>query len=187
MIVINFCFDLGLFILERHTVLNLRKALIKPICRFTGRQGVQMIKQLKFRRNTKGRRGFTMIELLTVILIVSILAAVSMAIMRGRIESAKWSEANAMAGTVRRAVYAYTTDNGVDATRARFLGENLSVATIRLALGFDAMDLSGKYFVPGDFTVTAIDSRGTAEITVTGSRPGAPQGIKILRIDGSWQ
>jgi hypothetical protein len=49
------------------------------------------------------------------------------------------------------------------------------------------MDLSGKYFVPGDFTVTAIDSRGTAEITVTGSRPGAPQGIKILRIDGSWQ
>jgi general secretion pathway protein G len=39
-------------------------------------------------------KGFTLVELMVVILIVSILAAVAIPILRGRIDAAKWSEGN---------------------------------------------------------------------------------------------
>jgi prepilin-type N-terminal cleavage/methylation domain-containing protein len=129
------------------------------------------------------RKGFTLIELMVVILIVGILAAASIPLMRGRIDSAKWAEGNSTAGTIKSAVRVYFAEHG---SAAAVTGA-LSDAGRQTALGFTAGDLTGTYFVPGDYNVTAVDANGNATITVTGSTANAPTGTKTLSVSGTWQ
>lgn len=129
-------------------------------------------------------KGFTLIELMVVILIVGILAAASIPLMRGRIDSAKWSEANAIAGTVRSAVRVAFAE---DADAAGDLSGKLSVEGTQQTLGFEATDLTGTYFVPGDFNIDSVSDDGVATVTVTGSQGNAPEGSKTLAEDGSWK
>jgi prepilin-type N-terminal cleavage/methylation domain-containing protein len=128
------------------------------------------------------RKGFTLIELMVVILIVGILAAASIPLMRGRIDSAKWAEGNSTAGTIKSAVRVYFAENG---SGAAVIG-NLGTGSIQTALGFTAGDLTGTYFVPGDYAITAVDANGNATITVTGSIANAPTGTKTLSATGTW-
>lgn len=127
-------------------------------------------------------KGFTLIELMVVILIVGILAAASVPMMRGRIDSAKWSEANATAGTIKSAIRVYFAEYG-DSTP---LTGVLSDSARQTLLGFNDADLTGTYFVPGNYNVDSVDSNGNAAVTVTGSQSNAPTGSKTLSITGSW-
>jgi len=122
-------------------------------------------------------KGFTLIELMVVILIVGILAAASIPLMRGRIDSAKWAEANAMAGTIQSAARVYFAEKGTIAT-----------TTTMTELGFSAGDLTGTYFDSGDFAISAVDtSTGKVEVTVTGDGVGkTPSGTYKLEQDGDW-
>ena len=128
-------------------------------------------------------KGFTLIELMVVILIVGILAAASVPMMRGRIDSAKWSEANATAGTIKSAVRVYFAEYG-DATP--LIGA-LNDATRQTLLGFNSADLTGTYFGSSDYSITAVDATsGQATVQVTGSQTNAPTGTKTLSATGSW-
>ena len=131
-------------------------------------------------RNSK---AFTLVELMVVVMIVAILAGVAIPLMQGRIDSAKWSEANAAAGTISTAIRAYFAE---DPTAAAALSGTLGTEATRLVLGFDAADLTGTYFVPGDYTITSVNSStGIAVITVTASG-GDPPGSYQLEADGDW-
>jgi prepilin-type N-terminal cleavage/methylation domain-containing protein len=125
------------------------------------------------------RKGFTLIELMVVILIVSILAGVAIPLMQGRIDSAKWSEANAAAGTIRTAVRAYFAEHGSAPTGA------LSSGTTAADLGFNSADLTGTYFAPSNYTIDSVNSDGLAEISVTAGT-GLTGTYKLLT-NGEWQ
>jgi len=133
----------------------------------------------------KSRKGFTLVELMVVILIVGILAAVAIPLMQGRIDKAKWSEANATAGTIRTAVRAYAAETSV--LIAQGLSGTLGVGTTQSKLGFIASDLEGTYFTAADYTISLVNASGIAKITVTGSKTVAPTGTYVLLdTDGSW-
>lgn len=133
------------------------------------------------------RCGFTLMELMIVIFIVAVLAAVLAPFLQGRIDEAKWSEACSAAGTIRGAVRSYAAEVGITEAQA-LMGKNLSDENTQSLLGFHAQDCEGTYFESDDYTITSIGADGMAVITVTGgSKANSPTGSFVLRADGTWE
>lgn len=129
----------------------------------------------------KNKKGFTLIELMVVILIVAILAAVAIPILRGRIEAAKWSEGAAIAGTIKVAAkVAYAEDS----SPANITLLTAPVTGIMVELGFNTNDLDGQYFDDTNFIITGFDLGGNATITV--SAPAALTGSGVLDATLGW-
>jgi len=132
------------------------------------------------------RKGFTLIELMVVILIVGILAAVAIPIMRGRIDSAKWSEANASAGSIRTAVRAYIAEKGPNYTNYAADIEG-TLTAVGPTLGFSATDLDGAYFNQVNYVVSdVVADPPSCVVTVISTHAEGPPGTGVLAGDGSW-
>ena len=138
----------------------------------------------------KKRKGFTLIELMVVILIVGILAAVAIPIMRGRIDAAKWSEGRAGAGSIRTAARAFCAEKGPDwgGTWANVTLANLG---FNITAAAESGDLDGKYFSDEAYAV-AFTAYDTYTVTVTpGSslnrteKPTTPSVITLNQA-GTW-
>ena len=133
------------------------------------------------------RKGFTLVELMVAILIVGILATVSVPIVRGRIDTAKWVEAKASAGAVKTAVRAYiATSDSVQAGYSDIEG-SLGTTSVASTLGFTDEALNGTYFYQSDYVISDVDGTlGRCVVTVTSTHPKGPSGTGVLDADGSW-
>ena len=105
----------------------------------------------------RAKRGFTMVELMVVVLIVGILAAVAVPLMSGRIDASKWSEAKAAMGTIASGLRAYAAEKG-SFTSAPSLSD----------IGLSNNDLDGTYFTHEAYAITsATASSGQVSYVIT--------------------
>jgi len=104
----------------------------------------------------KRKKGFTLVELMTVVIIVGILAAIAVPLYRNNVRRAMASEGAALLGAVRTAERVY-------------YAEHNTYTSDKDALGVDAS--GNKYFT--DYTITSADENGfTAQTTGTGDAEG---------------
>lgn len=134
----------------------------------------------------KSRTAFTLIELMVVVLIVSILAAVMIPIIRGRIDSAKWTEGKAIMGSIATSIRAYAAEHGENGDLPNTFRSG------NTGLGFAAGDLDGTYFTENSFSFTVttllpLDFTVTGDATVSTS-PDAPSTPATYQLDeaGQW-
>lgn len=121
----------------------------------------------------KSRRGFTLVELMVVILIVAILATVAMPlVLRNHINEAKWSEGKAIMGSIAAAIRAWGIQRGSDYDSS----PDAAYPSTLAELGFISRDCTGTYFVDTDFSfkVTAVGPPPQFTITCTPSKSNAP-------------
>ena len=95
----------------------------------------------------KKQKGYSLAELLTVVLIALVLAVIALSLMRGRVDSAKWSEGKARAGMIATAIRAWNAGHNIAGSWTNAPG-SLDAGT----LGFQENDLKGKYFDKSNFT-----------------------------------
>ena len=126
-------------------------------------------------------KGYTLWELLIVVFIVMLLASALIPLMRGHIEDSKWTEGVTAAGMIQQVVKTYHIQTGI------LITGRINDSGVMHSLNLEETDLTGRFFVPGDYEVVSVDVDGGAAVRVTGSQPQAPSGSRTLYPDGRWE
>jgi len=128
-------------------------------------------------------RGYSLAELLTVILIVGMLAAIAIPLMRGRVDSARWSEGKASAGTIATAIRAWIAGYNMPGSWTNAPG-SLDAGK----LGFGENDLNGTYFNQDNFTWVVNYDGESLQYAITITKPVASWKPDQMVLDtGVWQ
>ena len=143
----------------------------------------------KLRERSQGESGFTLVELLVVMLILGLLAAIAIPAFFNQRDKARDSQAKVYDRTAETAMETYATDNGGNyaaATAAKLQGieSTLNGATISAvtvpAGGADTTTNSYKVSVTSStgnvFSITRHDNGTTSLTCTTGGTAGCPTG-----------
>jgi len=101
----------------------------------------------------KKNSGFSLVELMIVIVIIGVLAAVAVPIYNNNVMKAKMSEADAALGSIRTQLRVYYGENGN--YPAPFTADPVANATWN---DINTGELNGKYFLDASYTYTCADS-----------------------------
>jgi len=115
------------------------------------------------RRKLLGKKGFTLIELMTVVIIVGVLAAVAVPLYRAQVKKAIASEGAALVGSVRSAQRVYYAEN-----------EGYTDDLDEL----DLETFDNKYFDWADVTLSSVTAT-TFTATAAGREDSAADGISV--------
>ena len=109
----------------------------------------------------KSRKGFTLIELMVVVLIVAVLAALVVPLLLSRFEMARYSEGKAIASQIATAVRTYAVESETTPLAAPDLQTNL---------GFKSNELDAKWFLQTGMSVSGVlvnTTTGAMNYTIT--------------------
>jgi len=121
---------------------------------------------------TSRQSGWTLVELMIVVVIVGVLAAVAVPIYQANVKRAKASEADAGLGTVRTGLRVYFAENSTYPVKASYT----RVDSIGIDIG--STDLNGTYFSIADYKYQCADgSNYTIRATGSGVQTGTNRQI----------
>jgi prepilin-type N-terminal cleavage/methylation domain-containing protein len=126
-------------------------------------------------------QGFTLVELMIVVIIVGILAAVAIPMYQGATERAKASEAVAALGTIRGAMRVYYAEHGTYVNASFTDGAQVTNGSV---LDVSDNDLLGRYFSSVCYTFDGVPTANAYSIECDGGALGnsAPYATEVASI-----
>lgn len=122
------------------------------------------------------RKGFTLIELIVVIVIIGVLAAIAAPMMAGNVARARRTEAAAVLGSIRTAERLYFVDNNAYRNVA---SGGWGVAP--LSVYITETDLNGRYYLNNQYSVA-----GTTVYCNAVGRDGTDDGEITMDLNNGW-
>ncbi len=126
-----------------------------------------------------GDRGFTLIELMIVVIVVGILAAVAIPMYQVIPERSRATEAVAGLDAIRSSLRVYYGEHGSYSNASFVDGERVTVGGI---LGVKDVDLSGRYFSSESYTFLGDASANSFVIECDGAASTAPKAADASNI-----
>jgi prepilin-type N-terminal cleavage/methylation domain-containing protein len=127
----------------------------------------------------RNQGGFTLVELMIVVIIVGILAAVAIPMYQGATERAKASEAVAALGTIRGALRVYYAEHGTYVNANFVDGAQVTAGNV---LDVSDTDLLGRYFSTECYTFDGAPTANAYSIECDGANSTATYGSEVASI-----
>ena len=130
-------------------------------------------------RMMRSEGGFTLVELLIVVIIVGILAGVGIPMYQGATERAKASEAVSALGTIKSAMRTYYAQYG---TYVNASFTDMVKVTNGSVLDVTDTDLEGKYFDGDSYRFDGAPTATTFDIAAIGDSSGATSAADVAGV-----